>query len=48
MATTGDLDIWVNKEKNNYAKLVKAFAEFKMPVFDMTEAAFLNNPALNV
>ena len=46
--TTGDLDIWVNKEKKNYAKLVKAFAEFKMPVFDMIEDTFLNNPKLNV
>lgn len=46
--TTGDLDIWVNKEKKNYSKLVKAFAEFKMPVFDMNEEMFLNNPELNV
>jgi hypothetical protein len=46
--TTGDLDIWVNKEKGNYLKLVKAFTEFKMPVFDMTEDNFLQNPELNV
>ena len=46
--TTGDLDIWVNKEKENYFKLVKAFKEFKMPVFDMTENNFLKNPELNV
>ena len=46
--TTGDLDIWVNKEKQNYFRLVKAFEEFKMPVFDMTENNFLNNPELNV
>ena len=46
--TTGDLDIWVNKEKGNYLKLVKAFKEFKMPVFDMTENNFLKNPGLNV
>jgi len=46
--TTGDLDIWVNKEKENYLKLVKAFKEFKMPVFDMTEDNFLRNPELNV
>ena len=45
---TGDLDIWVNKEKENYFKLVKAFKEFKMPVFDMTEDNFLNNRELNV
>ena len=46
--TTGDLDIWVNKEKGNYLKLVKAFKEFKMPVFDMTEDNFLKNSELNV
>jgi hypothetical protein len=46
--TTGDLDIWVNKEKENYFKLVTAFKEFNMPVFDMTEDNFLKNPELNV
>ena len=38
----------MNKEKENYFKLVKAFEEFKMPVFDMTENNFLNNRELNV
>jgi hypothetical protein len=46
--TTGDLDIWVNKEKENYSKLVRAFKEFKMSVFDMTKDNFLKNPELNV
>jgi uncharacterized nucleotidyltransferase DUF6036 len=40
---TGDMDIWVNKTKENYFKLAKAFHEFKMPVFDMTEEKFLSN-----
>lgn len=40
---TGDMDIWVNKTKDNYKKLVKAFNQFGMPVFDMTEKAFLGN-----
>jgi len=40
---TGDMDIWVNKTKGNYKKLVKAFTQFGMPVFDMTEKAFLGN-----
>ncbi|MEO6290490.1 MAG: hypothetical protein ABIO76_11240 [Ginsengibacter sp.] len=40
---TGDMDVWVNKTKDNYQKLVKAFALFGMPVFDMTESAFLGN-----
>jgi hypothetical protein len=48
LRTTGDLDIWIKKENNNYAKLVEAFKEFKMPVFDMTEENFLKNPELNV
>jgi hypothetical protein len=48
LRTTGDLDIWVNKEKKNYSRLVKAFKEFKMPVFDMTEENFLKNHELNV
>ena len=42
------MDIWVKKEKENYFKLVKAFMEFKMPLFDMTEENFLGNPELNV
>lgn len=48
LRTTGDLDIWVNKKKKNYFKLVKAFEKFKMPVFDMSEDNFLKNPAFNV
>jgi predicted nucleotidyltransferase len=38
---TGDMDIWVKKTKENYQKLVKAFHEFRMPLFDMTEKNFL-------
>lgn len=46
--TTGDMDIWVRKTSENYKKIEKAFVEFGMPVFDMTEANFLNNPEMNV
>ena len=46
--TTGDLNIWINKTKENYHRFVKAFGTFGMPVFDMTEENFLNNPDLNV
>lgn len=46
--TTGDLDLWVNKSKENYLKLCKAFNEFGMPVFDMTEENFLNHPFWDV
>ncbi|MBI1226204.1 MAG: hypothetical protein GC192_13295 [Bacteroidetes bacterium] len=46
--TTGDMDIWVRKTPENYYKIRKAFAAFGMSIFDMTEANFLNNPAVNV
>lgn len=46
--TTGDMDIWVRKTPENYHKIRKAFSAFGMPMFDMTEANFLNNPAMNV
>jgi len=35
--TTGDMDIFVRKDKENYQKIVAAFKTFGMPVFDMTE-----------
>ena len=41
--STGDMDIWVNKTKLNYQKLVKAYRQFGMPLFDMTERAFLSD-----
>ena len=40
---TGDMDVWVNKTKENYRKLITAFAQFGMPVFDMTVDAFLGD-----
>jgi hypothetical protein len=46
--TTGDMDIWVAKTFDNYKRLVNAFAQFGMPVFDMTEENFLINPAFNL
>jgi predicted nucleotidyltransferase len=46
--TTGDLDIFVEVSKENYKKIVEAFYDFQMPVFDMTEENFLNNSDLNV
>src|SRR5664279_4153046 len=45
---TGDLDIWVNRTKENYSKLVKAFSQFGLSVFDMTEENFLNVEAADV
>lgn len=45
---TGDMDIWVNRTKENYQKLTKAFLEFRMPMFDMTEDRFLNHTEIDV
>jgi hypothetical protein len=38
---TGDMDVWVNKTKENYLRLIKAYRQFGMPLFDMTEENFL-------
>ncbi|MCF2519835.1 nucleotidyltransferase [Dyadobacter sp. CY351] len=46
--TTGDMDIWVNKTKDNYSRIAKAFGKFGMPLFDMTEENFLSNPKFDV
>ena len=42
--TTGDMDIWVERTTENYSRIVLAFRQFKMPVFDMTEDNFLHHP----
>ena len=39
--TTGDMDIWVMPNQENYQKIVKAFKDFQMPVFDMSLKSFL-------
>jgi hypothetical protein len=46
--TTGDLDIFVEVSAINYAKLVQAFEQFQMPLFDMSEDSFLHQPQINV
>ncbi len=46
--TTGDLDVWVRKSSDNYQRLLKAFDQFGMSIFDMTEENFLHNPTLDV
>ena len=45
---TGDMDIWVNQTRENYGKLVKAFNEFGLPIFDMTERNFLSSEIADV
>ena len=46
--TTGDMDIWVNPTIDNYKRLVNAFQEFGMAVFDMIEKNFLQNKSIDV
>jgi hypothetical protein len=46
--TTGDMDIWVERTSENYKFIKTAFLHFGMPVFDMTEDAFLNNQTFDV
>jgi hypothetical protein len=46
--TTGDLDIWVDRSAENYSKLLQAFHQFRMPVFDMTKENFLHHPDWDV
>lgn len=46
--TTGDMDIWVRKTKENYKTISKAFQEFGMPTFDMTKDNFLYHTEWNV
>jgi hypothetical protein len=38
---TGDMDIWAERTEENYNRLVRAFHQFHMPVFDMTKENFL-------
>ena len=45
---TGDMDIWVNRTKENYSRLVKAFAQFGLSVFDMSEEKFLDADSADV
>ncbi len=46
--TTGDMDIWVNPTAENYQRLVKAFNQFGLPIFDMTLTKFLQTEDYDV
>ena len=45
---TGDMDIWVDCTPENYKLLVKAFIEFRMPLFDMSLDRFLQKDKFDV
>jgi hypothetical protein len=46
--TTGYLDILVERTKENYTRIQKAFFNFGMSLFDMTENNFLYNEHIDV
>lgn len=46
--TTGDMDIWVDRTFDNYIRIKKAFHQFGMSVFDMTDSNFLSHPNWDV
>ena len=46
--TTGDMDLWVERSKENYLHIKQAFEQFGMPVFDMTEDNFMHHPVWDV
>ncbi len=46
--TTGDMDIWVKRDKENYEKIVCAFNGFGMSLFDMNEDNFLQHETWDV
>src|SRR5215212_6284465 len=45
---TGDMDIWVNRTRENYYRITMAFAEFGLSLFDMTEEKFMDLSAADV
>ena len=42
------MDIWVDQTENNYSKLVNAFQEFNLPLFEMTLENFMSHPKQDV
>ena len=42
------VDVWVNRTEANYNKIVKAFQDFGMPVFDMSRDKFMSYPDVDV
>ncbi|HYD21982.1 MAG TPA: nucleotidyltransferase [Flavipsychrobacter sp.] len=41
--TTGDMDIWVAKTQENHLLICRAFQDFGMSLFDMTEENFISD-----
>ena len=45
---TGDMDIWVEKTEDNYKKILIAFHQFGLAIFDMTKENFLHHESWDV
>jgi hypothetical protein len=45
---TMDIDLWVDRTSENYARILKAFQFFGMPLFGMDRETFLNKPEIDV
>ena len=41
--TTGDIDIFVEVSKSNYDKIVQAFEQFQMPLYEDRKSTRLNS-----
>lgn len=48
LRTTGDLDIWVQPELENYDRLMKAFQQFGLPLTAISRAQFLDTEQADV
>jgi hypothetical protein len=46
--TTGDMDVWIKNDEENYTLLLKVFNEFGLPTIDMTKENFLSNTDMDV
>jgi hypothetical protein len=46
--TTGDMDVWIKNDEENYKCLVKVFYEFGLPLIDLTKENFLDNSKMDV
>ncbi len=46
--TTGDMNLWINPTEANYKRLHTAFAQFGMPLFDMSQEKFLDTNQFDV
>ncbi|MBK9255844.1 MAG: hypothetical protein IPM42_10180 [Saprospiraceae bacterium] len=46
--TTGDMDLFVRSNNDNYKKIAKAFSIFGMPLFGMTLEKFLDSDNFDV